>query len=90
MSDPILSAYSVHVNRVRPEIAIAARLRYNNENRRRRRAMPYDLDEIIDRQRTDARNTDGFRGYSFHGWPEKAFPCRDEECVRMWTADHEL
>ena len=52
--------------------------------------MPYDFDEIIDRQRTDARNTDGFRGYSFHGWPEKAFPCRDEECVRMWAADHGL
>lgn len=52
--------------------------------------MPYDFDEIIDRQHTNALNTDGFRGYIFHAGPEKVFPYRDEEFVRMWVADMEF
>ncbi len=52
--------------------------------------MPYDFDEIIDRQHTNALNTDGFRGYIFHAGPEKQFPFKDEEFVRMWVADMEF
>ena len=33
--------------------------------------MTYNFDEIIDRRHTNALNTDGFRGYIFHAWPEK-------------------
>ena len=50
----------------------------------------YDFDEIIDRQGTDALNTDGFRGYIFHAGPEKVFPYADDEFVRMWVADMEF
>ena len=52
--------------------------------------MAYNFDEIIDRRRTNALNTDGFRGYIFHAGPEKAFPYKDEEFVRMWVADMEF
>ena len=47
----------------------------------------YDFDEIIDRQHTNALSTDGFRGYIFHTGPEKVFPYKDDEFVRMWVAD---
>ena len=50
----------------------------------------YDFDEIIDRQHTNALNTDGFRGYIFHAGPEKVFPYKDDEFVRMWVADMEF
>lgn len=52
--------------------------------------MKYNFDEIIDRRHTNALNTDGFRGYIFHAGPEKVFPYRDEEFVRMWVADMEF
>ena len=50
----------------------------------------YHFDEIIDRRNTNALNTDGFRGYIFHAGPEKVFPYRDEEFIRMWVADMEF
>lgn len=50
----------------------------------------YHFDEIIDRRNTNALNTDGFRGYIFHAGPEKVFPYKDEEFVRMWVADMEF
>ncbi len=50
----------------------------------------YNFDEIIDRQNTNALNTDGFRGYIFHAGPEKVFPYKDDEFVRMWVADMEF
>ena len=50
----------------------------------------YHFDEIIDRHGTNALNTDGFRGYIFHAGPEKVFPYRDEEFIRMWVADMEF
>ena len=46
----------------------------------------YNFDEIIDRRKTNALNTDGFRQYIFHAGPEKVFPFKDEEFVRMWVA----
>lgn len=52
--------------------------------------MKYNFDEIIDRKNTNALNTDGFRGYIFHAGPEKVFPYKDEEFVRMWVADMEF
>ena len=52
--------------------------------------MKVDFDEIIDRRNTNALNTDGFRGYIFHAGPEKVFPFKDEEFVRMWVADMEF
>ena len=52
--------------------------------------MNYNFDEIIDRRHTNALNTDGFRGYIFHAGPEKVFPYKDEEFVRMWVADMEF
>ena len=52
--------------------------------------MTYNFDEIIERRNTNALNTDGFRGYIFHAGPEKQFPYRDEEFVRMWVADMEF
>ena len=52
--------------------------------------MQYNFDEIIDRRNTNALNTDGFRGYIFHAGPEKVFPFKDEEFVRMWVADMEF
>ena len=50
----------------------------------------YNFDEIIDRQNTNCLNTDGFRGYIFHAGPEKVFPYKDDEFVRMWVADMEF
>lgn len=50
----------------------------------------YNFNEIIDRKNTNALNTDGFRGYIFHAGPEKVFPYKDEEFVRMWVADMEF
>ena len=50
----------------------------------------YNFDEIIDRRNTNALNTDGFRQYIFHAGPEKVFPFKDEEFVRMWVADMEF
>ena len=50
----------------------------------------YNFDEIIDRRNTNALNTDGFRGYIFHAGPEKVFPYKEEEFVRMWVADMEF
>ena len=52
--------------------------------------MATNFDEIIDRRGTNALNTDGFRGYIFHAGPEKIFPYKDEEFVRMWVADMEF
>ena len=52
--------------------------------------MKYNFDEIIDRRNTNALNTDGFRGYIFHAGPEKVFPFKDEEFIRMWVADMEF
>lgn len=52
--------------------------------------MKYNFDEIIDRRNTNALNTDGFRGYIFHAGPEKVFPYKDEEFIRMWVADMEF
>ena len=52
--------------------------------------MQYDFDEIIDRQHTNALNTDGFRSYIFHAGPEKKFPFTDEAFIRMWVADMEF
>ncbi len=52
--------------------------------------MATNFDEIIDRRGTNALNTDGFRGYIFHAGPEKVFPYKDEEFVRMWVADMEF
>ena len=52
--------------------------------------MKTNFDEIIDRRGTNALNTDGFRGYIFHAGPEKVFPFKDEEFVRMWVADMEF
>lgn len=50
----------------------------------------YNFDELIDRTHTNALNTDGFRGYIFHAGPEKKFPFKDDEFVRMWVADMEF
>lgn len=52
--------------------------------------MNYNFNEIIDRRNTNALNTDGFRSYIFHAGPEKVFPYKDEEFVRMWVADMEF
>jgi len=52
--------------------------------------MNYNFDEVIDRRNTNALNTDGFRSYIFHAGPEKVFPYKDEEFVRMWVADMEF
>lgn len=52
--------------------------------------MKYNFDEIIERRHTNALNTDGFRGYIFHAGPEKVFPFKDEEFIRMWVADMEF
>ena len=52
--------------------------------------MKYNFDEIVDRQNTNALNTDGFRGYIFHAGPERVFPYKDEDFVRMWVADMEF
>ena len=51
--------------------------------------MPYNFDEIIDRQGTNAMNTDGFREYLFHT-SDMVFPYTDDEFIRMWVADMEF
>ena len=40
--------------------------------------MNYNFDEIIDRKKTNAMNTDGFRSYIFHAGPEMKFPFPDD------------
>ena len=52
--------------------------------------MKYNFDEIIDRSNTNALNTDGFRSYIFNAGPDKVFPFKDEEFIRMWVADMEF
>lgn len=52
--------------------------------------MQYNFDEIVNRQHTNAMNTDGFRSYIFHAGPEMKFPYADDEFVRMWVADMEF
>lgn len=50
----------------------------------------YNFDEIIDRQHTNAMNTDGFRDYIFHADENMKFPYEDDEFIRMWVADMEF
>ncbi len=50
----------------------------------------YNFDEVIDRQHTNAMNTDGFRSYIFHADENMTFPYKDEEFIRMWVADMEF
>lgn len=50
----------------------------------------YNFDEIIDRKKTNAMNTDGFREYIFHADETMTFPYKDEEFIRMWVADMEF
>ncbi|MGN0404734.1 MAG: MalY/PatB family protein [Bariatricus sp.] len=50
----------------------------------------YNFDEIIDRQHTNAMNTDGFRDYIFHADETMTFPYKDDEFIRMWVADMEF
>ena len=50
----------------------------------------YNFDQVIDRFHTNSLNTDGFRGYIFKAVPEKVFPYKDEEFIRMWVADMEF
>ena len=52
--------------------------------------MTYNFDEIIDRRHTNSENVDGWRPYIFHCGPERVFPYKDEEFVRMWVADMEF
>ena len=61
---------------------------YNSYSRRK--TMKYNFDEIIDRQGTNALNTDGFRDYIFKADNSMSFPYKDEEFVRMWVADMEF
>lgn len=50
----------------------------------------YNFDEIIDRQHTNALNTDGFRSYIFKADESMQFPYKDDEFIRMWVADMEF
>ena len=52
--------------------------------------MKYNFDEIIDRQGTNALNTDGFRDYIFKADSSMSFPYKDDEFIRMWVADMEF
>ena len=52
--------------------------------------MTYNFDEIIDRRNTNSENVDGWRPYIFHCGPERVFPYKDEEFIRMWVADMEF
>lgn len=52
--------------------------------------MTYNFDEIIDRRHTNSENVDGWRPYIFHCGPERIFPYKDEEFIRMWGADMEF
>jgi len=52
--------------------------------------VKYDFDEIIDREGTNAMNTDGFRGYLFQAADDMVFPYADDEFIRMWVADMEF
>ena len=48
--------------------------------------MTYNFDEIIDRRHTNSENVDGWRPYIFHCGPERVFPYKDEEFIRMCVA----
>lgn len=50
----------------------------------------YNFDEIIDRQNTNAMNTDGFWDYMFKDTDIEALPFQDNELIRMWVADMEF
>lgn len=50
----------------------------------------YNFDEIIDRNGTNSQNVEGWRPYIFKCGPEKVFPYKDDEFVRMWVADMEF
>ena len=52
--------------------------------------MTYNFDEIIDRRNTNSENVEGWRPYIFHCGPERVFPYKDEEFIRMWVADMEF
>lgn len=52
--------------------------------------MKYDFNEIVDRNNTNALNTDGFREYIFHADADMKFPYADDEFIRMWVADMEF
>ena len=52
--------------------------------------MTYNFDEIIDRRHTNSENVDGWRPYIFHCGPERVFPYKEEEFIRMWVADMEF
>ena len=50
----------------------------------------YNFDDIIDRSKTNALNTDGFRQYIFKADASMKFPFKDDEFIRMWVADMEF
>ena len=50
----------------------------------------YDFTSIVDRQNTNAENTDGFREYIFHAGKDAVFPWKNNEFLRMWVADMEF
>ena len=52
--------------------------------------MTYNFDEINDRRHTNSENVDGWRPYIFHCGPDRVFPYKDEEFIRMWVADMEF
>ncbi len=52
--------------------------------------MKYNFDEIIDRQGTNAMNTDGYREYMFKDFGDISFPYADKDFIRMWIADMEF
>ena len=53
--------------------------------------MVYNFDEIINREGTNALNTDGFRNFLFHDNDNSIeFSYRDDEFIRMWVADMEF
>lgn len=52
--------------------------------------MEYNFDEIIDRRNTNSENMDGWRTYIFKDDPDRVFPYKDDEFIRMWVADMEF
>lgn len=54
----------------------------------------YNFDEIIERQGTNALNTDGFRDYIFHAGPEKLSRTKmmnSSVCgLRIWNLQHRM
>lgn len=52
--------------------------------------MKYNFDKIIDRQKTNCMNTDGYKEYMFADFGDIEFPYKDEEFIRMWIADMEF